>query len=132
MVSVVWFTLGLTAAWPMKVHGLGGSPPPVLHHSWVVLLNPIESSTYFPVGLGTPLMSRGVTAAAWASPTAACAAGMLFDPPGYSPPWYWLRYCPLPRSLSGKNPVLAANALGPINRTAKARSEQRTAPPRME
>src|SRR5688572_18767678 len=92
----------------MNVHGSAGRSEFPEHHSCVVLDMPTEMSTNFPLALVLPSVSRGMMESARALPAAACVAGMRFEPPGYSPPWYWPRYNPEPRSVSGISPVLAS------------------------
>lgn len=54
-----------------------------------------------------PFASRGSIREARSTPTAWWPAGTAFEPPGYSPPWKPL-YVPVPRSLTGVAPMLAA------------------------
>src|SRR3954463_7536128 len=70
-------------------------------NSSVVFDMPIETITYLPFASGWPCALSGRIANARLTPAASCAAGTIFEPFGYSPPWNWLRYSPGPRSFSG-------------------------------
>src|SRR5438094_9067974 len=87
---------------------------PAEQNSCVVFDMPSDSSTILPPALGAPDASSGTTACARDRPAAACAAGSVLLPPGYSPPTYPL-YVPVPSSGRGTRPAVSGPMPEPLS-----------------